>query len=301
MYPLLFENGIETDADYWPVIADNGIRSLQHIVDDYQHRLKVGLIGIGRIEQDGGKLRFPTVRYRLFTPDRCEFRSRINWSVGPGESILLPDQVSVHHGLHACSYHILNIACAYAACSRETVSSGACLECLSSSVGKIGSIGSVEMHFEIESLFYTIIRTTEYLKKVIWRCFGDGGRTPKEGLTTTVSKCSRLSEELRSDFERLINGNIRNVSAYRRCITHYDPSVNCWPRGAVDWVGESGVKISVFIPDDPTCRDAKLFTYAQRIDALTFGWHAFHDLVNLIRAVDRYADGPKLPSSATPR
>jgi hypothetical protein len=150
-----------------------------------------------------------------------------------------------------------------------------------------------EPYFEFDALLNSARRVYSNLQFVLWNRFGRKHDIPKQ-FDSTVKGCDRLPEPLRLVFLESWANWGRRIRAYRDCIAHNTP---------ID-MGNSPLHMkeilpgfwsaSARIPDNPEVQSRREFTYAEGLDALTFGWEVANEVYRINGVAIAAVGGAKL-------
>lgn len=190
---------------------------------------------------------------------------------------------NINYMLVAVSYHCIELCKAY----RDTCESFARLAgaLLPDEDRVVTHQGSADAYFEFDALVTAVRRAYDSLRYLMWKHFGPGSGSVPSSFPKTLDRCSALPQALRQRLAASWTSWGEPVTAYRDCIQHYCP-VDLGT--TVMWMEktDSGAwSTSARIPDNPSSRSRAKFTYAEKLDALTFGWESANEVLDIATLV----------------
>ena len=142
--------------------------------------------------------------------------------------------------------------------------------------------GNPEPYFEFESLVTTIRRTYDYFRYMLWQHFGIGSNPPSNFCKTLRNCRERMPIQLARILEASWSKYGDEITAYRDCLIHYVPTTFNMGLCCMQKLPNEKVwSLLVRIPDNPISHSQKQFKWNQQRDALTYGWEATNEILDV--------------------
>lgn len=141
--------------------------------------------------------------------------------------------------------------------------------------------GNPEPYFEFESLITTIRRTYDYFRYMLWQHFGGNGSIPRNFCKTLENCRDRMPTQLASRLESSWSKYGDEITAYRDCIIHYEPTTFGMGASCMQKLPNEVWSLIMRIPDNPISHSQRLFVWDQQRDALTYGWEATNEILDI--------------------
>lgn len=145
--------------------------------------------------------------------------------------------------------------------------------------------GQSEPYYEFDALLSGVRRSYDACRYPLWKCFGQTQGSIPSSLEKVLPRCSRLDEKTRADIEQSWQTCGKTITDYRDCIHHYVPLDFGNSSVAVEEVLPGIWSAMARIPDNPSSRSKRQFTFSKELDALTYGWHAAAEASRVLRLV----------------
>jgi hypothetical protein len=156
-----------------------------------------------------------------------------------------------------------------------------------------------EPYFEFESLVTTIRRTYDYFRYMLWQHFGDGGSI-SSNFCKTLEKCrDRMPPQLASRLETSWSKFGDEITAYRDCLIHYSPTTFGMGASCMQKLPNEAWSLIVRIPDNPISHSQRQFVWDQQRDALTYGWEATNEILNVATILAEHLKDLRSNTSST--
>jgi hypothetical protein len=136
-----------------------------------------------------------------------------------------------------------------------------------------------EAYYETEALITAARRTYDALRYILWKGFGSGGRGIPNNFPTTLRVCDKLPRSLRESLEGSWSCYGKQLTAYRDCIQHYVPVTSDLQHASFRRVDGNLWSVRVQLPDNPRVKSQSSFTFANNVDALTYGWELANEVI----------------------
>jgi hypothetical protein len=122
-------------------------------------------------------------------------------------------------------------------------------------------------------------RTYDALRYILWKVFGPGGRDIPNNFPKTLRVCHKLPRSLRESLEESWSCYGEQLTDYRDCIQHYVPVTSDLKHASFRRVDGDIWSVQVRLPDNPEVRSQRSFTFANNLDALTYGWQLANEVI----------------------
>jgi len=208
------------------------------------------------------------------------------WNVDLGFEFF--DQIfNVLYVVRAVEYHCIQLAEAYRRVARIASRLPP-----SEWRGSVFLVGQYGPYYEFDSLITTARRAYDTLRYLLWKKFGPRKGSIPRNFEGTISRCEGLPNEVRTRLETSWSTWGKTITEYRDCILHYSPVGYGSSNVLMSPLTRNLFSISLFIPDNPSVRSMRNFTYKSRIDALSYGWRVAEEILSLGRFVAAAAAAP---------
>jgi hypothetical protein len=142
-----------------------------------------------------------------------------------------------------------------------------------------------EAYWELDALLTAARRAYDASRYILWSVFGPNKGGLPSNFKKTLPACSKLPPELRNTLELSWQGYGERLTDYRDCVIHYAPIAfglgTAWMQKL-----DGGVwSVLMRIPDNPEAQSQSAFTFAQGLDALTYGWELSNEIVRVATAI----------------
>ncbi len=194
-----------------------------------------------------------------------------------------PDQLlyntqNIIYSIRSVDYHCLQLGNHYASIcerfSRYAVTLGDSKTCRFAHQS--------EVYFEFDALVTAVRRAYDSCRYLMWQCFGPGKSNTPNAFSKTLRQCKLLPGPVAQRLTKSWSNFGEPLKELRDWILHYytidqgHTAVHMEKLDLGAWV------TSAFIPDNPSARGRTKFTYDQRRDALTYGWEAASEILDVV-------------------
>ena len=196
---------------------------------------------------------------------------------------LMYDAHAVQYAAGALVHHIGGIVCAYESV-RDAFKSVSTIP--NATTDRRAMFGHrPEPYYEFDALLGVVRRSYDCCRYLLWKCFGPTQGTLPRSFERTLPHCERLDPDVRQRLELSWSSWGNRITAYRDCVHHYVPvdfglsSIVMEERLVGVW------EATARIPDNPEARSKHRFKFAGGLDALTVGWTAASEAIQVLRLV----------------
>jgi len=203
------------------------------------------------------------------------------------DAMRLGSGVEAAHTARAVEFHCVDLALGYASVTSRHVRVWG-----DRAPGNrpVDYLAGRELGFRFEALVVAIWRCYNSLRRPLWARFGESGSMPAS-LPATLKQAGGIPQELAERVQVSLDRFGRRVKEYRDCIEHYVPVF--FSDGALMERRDPGFwACSVFVADNPVVRSTGGFTWHGRVDALSWGWRAAVEVLQLANAIAAAASVP---------
>jgi hypothetical protein len=151
--------------------------------------------------------------------------------------------------------------------------------------------GQPEPYYEFDALLSCAARAYETVRSLVWVTFGDDGlarsrraarRYPARRFDDFVRDCRRTPAVLRDALLESWSDHGADVNAYRRCLHHLDAADFGYASVRLRLLDDDLWAVSVPIPDNPRVGARQRYTFANRLDALDYGWSLTTEVMRVV-------------------
>jgi hypothetical protein len=186
--------------------------------------------------------------------------------------------------LQATEYHCKQLALLYSvACDRMRKTSDIPGSSLANN-DKVVLYGEGETYFEFDALITTVRRTYDSCRYLLWQFFGAESTIPSS-FYRTLENCHGLPVELKEKLNESWSMHGKEITAYRDCIQHYVPIDFGNSTLIMRKLDNGAWSTHALIPDNPSAKSRFKFVYARERDALTYGWEAANEVLEIATSI----------------
>ena len=149
---------------------------------------------------------------------------------------------------------------------------------------KVMFTGVGEVYFEFDALITAVRRTYDSCRYLLWHFFGAKGTVPRS-FHLTLDNCPALPEKFKISLNESWLKYGEEITAYRDCIQHYVPIDYGRSSLIMKKLDNESWSTHALMPDNPSARSRSKFVYAGQRDALTYGWEAANEVLEVATSI----------------
>jgi hypothetical protein len=283
---VVFERGLEYGSGPNSIRLESTATTLGQVIEQARNNYNVRPV-LFREQAATDDPAIPQAeRWRLFTLDGMPDVDLV-WSnlllCGGFSPPLLQQQHNLAYVVGAVVYHCKCLADCYALIARNMLQ-------ISSKPGypdvQHSSYGyQLEPYYELDALLTAARRAYDASRYVLWTVYGPGRGHLPSNFKKTIPACKKLPQELRETLVTSWETYGEELTRYRDCITHYSPVDFALGTASMQRLPDGIWSVLMRIPDNPAAKSQAAFTFARRLDALTYGWELCNEIVRIATAI----------------
>jgi hypothetical protein len=188
--------------------------------------------------------------------------------------------------LRATEYHCIQLALLYLdACEQTKKNSDITGNNLATGDQKdVIYSGNNEIYYEFDALITAVRRTYDSCRYLLWHFFGSRDTLPSS-FYRTIKKCKDLPIELEEKLVESWSKHGEEITTYRDCIQHYVPIDFGIGSLRMHKLDNGAWSTQALIPDNPLAKSRFKFVHADKQDALTYGWEAANEVLEIATSI----------------
>lgn len=191
---------------------------------------------------------------------------------------VFPKAYAVDYTVGAVGYHCKRLAEVYAEISRHFASVSLFQE---NTTGLATFEYVPEPYYEFDALITAARRAYEFTRYLLWYSFGPRKSSTPSSFRRTLDRCTHIPPTLAERLEKSWTLFGKKLAAYRDCIQHNVTLDQRCSTAFLEQIPQGAWKMAIWIPDNPEDKSGANFAYANRLDALTYGWNVTTELLEM--------------------
>lgn len=198
-------------------------------------------------------------------------------------SELLLRCLSMRFMFSAVPHHLAELAKAYSRIARQWERQVQSLPDGSVRLQRFTSSAS-EIYHSFEALLWANNRAINSTRHILWSLYGASHACPSN-FSRVLDAAPNIPTALRAKIDHYWSSTGLRVKGLRDCAAHYVSVGREHPSASFETLRDGVIAVTASIPDNPETKSASAFTYSKNTDALSFGWEASTDTIQIGEAI----------------